>query len=297
MIICCPSCGRPLDNTHLIGRSLKCPACKSQYLYQNGIVIDPVNRFFPSTIPWKDLIEKIFSNVIENNDYVLGYKIKVLERKEYYEPFIEVIDKEKKYSLVDVGMNRPLSVQPILDVRKFKQHESTSQGNPEMHVTLQDEAYVDALTSALPYVESSIMYVAMRELSFTIDGNTYKCVSYADELVFEEGNLDAVSKKRLDFTLLLRIINILLFLFSLLVINGAWKLFCGSYVHFHGIDLIIMASGYKCFLPFLGTSILVAIGAKFISSMIEGIVQSKDYENLTFVQYRIKQFIIKKFNL
>lgn len=297
MIIACPSCGRPLDKTHLKGRSLKCSACKSQYLYQNGIVVDPIKRFFPSRITWEDLIGKIFSKAIENNNSDIVNKIKVLERKEYYEPFTEIVDKERRTSLVDIGINRSQCVMPISDVKKFKQHESSTQGVSQMQVISQDETYLDKLTSDHPYVDSSIMYVGMQEVSFSIDGTTYKCFSYGDELAIEGGDLDAISGKGSDFTVLIWIANTLIFIFFLYVIGGAWKMFCGSYYHFHGLNIIFMANGFKCFLPFLGVSFLILLGALTLSSIITGLVKSEDHNDLTFVQYRIKQSILKKFEI
>ena len=147
------------------------------------------------------------------------------------------------------------------------------------------------------YLDNSILYIGIKEISFRLNGNTYRCLLYGNNVSYKEGTSIPATKPFLNYKILSRVKDFMLWSFAIAVIAGAWYTFCASYFHFNGFYLLINANGYKCFLPFLGTLLLTLAGRRYLDKSIKDILTYRDASNLTYIQRWIRKSILKKFGL
>lgn len=298
----CPSCGHPLDHSNQIGRSLCCPACRCQFLYQEGVTTMPQIKFLVGKLSWKETIDKCFYDIISNSDKTSAKDIQILECKEIYEPYVETVSSENGLRWLEmkpVGVNRieeiPLDNQPY----HYKKIETINREDiNKSEIDPFDDIYLDSLRKKLPFVEDSILYVPVRLISFKCRNIKYDFVAYDENIVFlDEQPFDLAIKQKEKESKLPLWVRMVIGAFIALVIIMAWYKFCYIYFHFHGFNIIIMSNGYKCFLPFLGTLLVSLAGYGWICDSIKYLIERKDEEGYTVTQRMIKKSLYRKCNI
>lgn len=292
----CPSCGQPLTEAHRIGRTLCCPACRCQFLYQDGTVILPDARYLKPEQSWEQVLKKCFEPIIANSDVKASKDVVIKDCRETYEPFVEIVnrttDTKIEHLYKAIGKSCPISVITDID-HVTSSPEIRLQDIPSQEVGLYDDSVLLDLKDKCDYVSETIVYIPIKSICFSIGQNYYVCVAYGDTIRFTEGNFQLMSQEKSEVSLPLWY-KILSGLFLILIIIGAWYKFCYTYYHFHGLDLIIMAAGYKCLLPFLGVSIMAVIGFNITNlAILQGIEQT-DTNGETKTQRAIIETLHKK---
>lgn len=300
MIIKCPSCGAPLNPGNVIGRYVCCPACRNEFILHGETVSELSVVYHSPELSWESVIERCFSNVIENGDKKAASSIKILEHKELYIPFVEVINTDKNPSLVSVAAGDSPEIGSISDMNMFKRCRTADEPSSEISTVIPYEpSLLSESGNDYLYVGEVIRYVPVKYLSAEINGNVERFVSYGKYIGRIDGqeikDSDSLQKKTIAVPAWCRIIQYTIAVSALI---ASWYYFCYTFYHFHGFfSLIIYACGLKCFLPFLGTCFVVLLGNTLLGDYISDLAESHQTKNKEKSIKETKQIILNKLSL
>lgn len=264
----CPTCGYPLTSEHLIGRFLKCPACRQQFLFQNDILSKPSVFYRPVEVTWEIMTKHCFQGLISQGNVNRAKSLNIKSREEVYVPFLEVVNSSRQkqiYPAVSVDLpwhNIKISLSELPPVVVTEEPHDES-----LKVISYESEMIEDFSKDCLYVSSSILYIPVKRLVFEFEGETYECYAHVGEITIPTSFGVCDSKEEMKVSQKTPIlVRILVALFCLAVIVAAWYKFCYIYWHFHGADMFYYASGYKCFLPFLGIVFLAMIAYNYLCS-------------------------------
>lgn len=279
VLLYCPTCKRALTEEHLMGKYFRCPACKNEYLYQDGILsIHAVTlKYYPIEKTWEDFLYEAFQPLegVVSADFFK--ELHVLLKDEVYLPFVDVVTPDGQSFLTPIPQKNGSFVWDDddipwnIDSALLKNVQSSDK--PQHMTDVSKVRYIAQSSELLEqqkqqstYVSNEVYYIPVKIIKFSYKGSIYRMVNCGSKIFSTGESLDNIVAQfpRNSNESIPKWVGIVLTLLQLAVFVSAWMEFCYSYQQINGLSLLFFYNtGYKCLFHFLGTC-FVAIFARLV---------------------------------
>ena len=279
----CPTCGTVLTDEHLMGKYLRCPSCKNEYVYQDGVLSARTTKYYPVEKSWEDFLAEALRPLEQQVPPGFFEEVDVLLKDEAYLPFVDVVTPDCQAYLAAIPQigadfawgNDDLPT--ITNTKHFKLIESSERRDQvadtgRVRVVDQGAEQLDKLHQQAAYVSDEIYYIPVKIVKFCYQGQIYRLLGYGDMVASTGEPLTTIAprtQKKTDENMLPSWVGPVLSLLVLVVFVAAWMKFCYAYQQLNGLFLMFYyKSGYMCLFRFLGTCLVAIFAGMTVNKLL-----------------------------